>query len=89
METLSRYLVYLKNEKYIPDDANSILSISRNILREYKIIIRDVRVASYFLELDISISPLELEKVKSKLTKIGSVIEIDRIIETELEKKYL
>lgn len=87
METLSRYMVYLKNEKYLPDDANSILYISRNILQGYKIIIRDVRVASYFLELDMSISPLELKKVKSKLTKIGAVVEIDRIVETELDKK--
>jgi len=87
METLSRYMVYLENEKYLPKDANSILSISRNILREYKIIIRDVRVASIFLELDMSILPSELEKVKSKLTKIGSVMEIDRLVEIELDKK--
>lgn len=86
METLSRYMVYLKNEKYLPKDANSILSISRNILQEYKIIIRDVRVASFFLELDMSIFPSELEKVKSKLTQIGSVTEIDSIVETELDK---
>lgn len=87
METLSRYMVYLENEKYLPEDANSILSTSRNSLREYKIIIRDVRVASCFLELDMSIPPLELEKVKSKLTQIGSVMEIDKIVETELDKK--
>ena len=87
MKTLSRYMVYLENEKYLPDDANSILSISRNILREYKIIIRDVRVASCFLELDMSVPPFELEKVKSKLTQIGSIMEIDRIVETELDKK--
>ena len=87
METLSRYMIYLENEKYLPDDANSILSISRNVLREYNIIIRDVRVASYFLELDMSISPFDLEKVKSKMTQVGSVIEIDRIVEIELDKK--
>jgi len=86
METLSRYMVYLENVKYLPEDANSILSISRNILQEYKIIIRDVRVASFFLELDMSILPSELEKVKSKLTQIGSVMEIDRIVEIELDK---
>ena len=86
METLYRYMVYLKNEKYLPKDANSILSISRNILQEYKIIIRDVRVASFFIELDMSILPSELEKVKSKLTQIGSVTEIDSIVETELDK---
>jgi predicted metal-dependent hydrolase len=87
MEASSRYMVYLKNEKYLPENASFILSKSRNILREYKIIIRDVRVASGFLELDMSIPPLELEKVKSKLTQIGSIMEIDRIVETELDKK--
>ena len=87
MSPLSRYIVYLENKKYLPQDANSILYLSRNILREYKIIIRDVRVASCFLEIDVSIPSLELEKVKSKLTQIGSVMEIDRIVETALEKK--
>lgn len=87
MEALSRYMIYLENERYLPDDASSLLSICRNVLREYNIIIRDIRVASYFLELDISISPFVLEQVKSKLTQVGSVMEIDRIIEIELDKK--
>jgi uncharacterized protein len=88
MEPLSRYMVYLENEKYLPEDANSILSLSRNILQDYKIIIRDVRVASHFLELDTSIpSSLDLEKIKSKLSQIGTIMEIDRIVEGELDKK--
>jgi hypothetical protein len=88
MEPLSRYMVYLENQKYLPEDANSILSLSRNILQDYKIIIRDVRVASHFLELDMSIpSSLNLEKIKSKLSQIGTIMEIDRIVEGELDKK--
>ncbi len=88
MEPSSRYMVYLENEKYLPEDANSILSLSRNILKDYKIIIRDVRVASYFLELDMSIpSSLDLEKIKSRLRKIGTMTEIDKIGESELDKK--
>ena len=88
MEPLSRYMVYLENEKYLPQDANSILTLARNILQDCKIIIRDVRVASHFLELDISMrSSLDLEKIKSKLTQIGSIMEIDGIVEGELDKK--
>jgi uncharacterized protein len=88
MEPLSRYMVYLENEKYLPEDANSILSLSRNILQDYKIIIRDVRVASHFLELDMSIpSSLDLEKIKSKLSQIGTIMEIDSVVEGELDKK--
>lgn len=88
MEPLRRYMVYLKNEKYRPKDASSILSLSRNLLQDCKIIIRDVRVASGFLELDTSIpQSLELDKIRSKLTQIGSIMEIDTIVETELDKK--
>ena len=88
MEPLSRYMVYLENEKYLPEGANSILSLSRNILEDYKIIIRDVRVASHFLELDMSIpSSLDLEKIKSKLSQIGTIMEIDSVVEGELDKK--
>ena len=88
IEPSSRYMVYLENEKYLPEDANSILSLSRNILNDYKIIIRDVRVASYFLELDMSIpSSLDPEKIKSRLRKIGTMTEIDKIGESELDKK--
>lgn len=83
-----RYMVYLKNEKYLPQDASSILSLSRNILQDYKIIIRDVRIATHFLELDMSIPvTLEIEKIKPKLSGIGSIVEMDRIVEIDLDKK--
>ena len=85
---LIRYMVYLKNEKYNPNDATSILSLSRNILHDDKIIIRDVRVASHFLELDISIATSSgIEKIKSKLSQIAPIIDIDRTIEKELNKR--
>lgn len=88
MEPLSRYMVYLENQKYLPEDANSILSLSRYVLQDHKIIIRDVRVASHFLELDMSIpSSLDLEKIESKLSQIGVITEFDRIVEGELDKK--
>jgi len=80
-------MVYLRNEKYLPKDATSILSLSRNILLNDKIIIRDVRVASHFLELDISIATSSgIGKIKSKLSHIAPIIDIDRIIEKELDK---
>lgn len=81
-------MVYLKNEKYFPKDASSILSLSRSTLQEVNIIIRDVRVASQFLELDISIKTLsDKNKISSNLSKIAPVLEIDRIVEKEFDKK--
>lgn len=85
---LLRYMVYLKNEKYLPQDASSILSLSRNILQDYKIVIRDARIATDFIELDMSIpSTLEIEKINSKLSGIGSIVEMDKIVEVDLDKK--
>jgi uncharacterized protein len=85
---LLRYMVYLKNEKYLPKDATSILSLSRNILHDDKIIIRDVRVATHFLELDISIATSSrIGIIKSKLSQIAPIIDIDRIIEKDLDKR--
>ena len=81
-------MIYLKNEKYVPKDASSILSLSRSTLQEDNIIIRDVRVASQFLELDISIKTLsDKNKISSNLSKIAPVLEIDRIVEKEFDKK--
>ena len=81
-------MIYLKNEKYVPKDASSILSLSRSTLQEDNIIIRDVRVASQFLELDISIKALsDKNKISSNLSKIAPVLEIDRIVEKEFDKK--
>ena len=84
---LLRYMIYLKNEKYSPQDATHILTTSRNVLRDLNIIIRDVRVASNFLELDISVSSEStLDVMRSKLSNIGPLIELDRIAEKELDK---
>lgn len=85
---LYRYMVYLKNKNYFPKDASSILSLCRSTLQEVNIIIRDVRVASQFLELDISIKTLsDKNRVISNLSKIAPVLEIDRIVEKEFDKK--
>jgi uncharacterized protein len=80
-------MIYLKNEKYLPQDATHILTTSRNVLRDLNIIIRDVRVASNFLELDVSVSSEStLDVMRSKLSNIGPLIELDRIAEKELDK---
>jgi len=80
-------MIYLKNEKYRPQDANHILVKSRGALSDLDIVIRDVRVASNFLELDISVpSESTLDAISSKLSNIGPLIEIDRIAEKEIDK---
>jgi len=80
-------MIYLKNEKYSPQDATNILTTSRNVLRDLNIIIRDVRVASNFLELDISVSSESyIRCYKLKTVQYRPLIEIDRIAEKEIDK---
>ena len=81
-------MVYLNNEKHSPRDAISILSTARSIFHGHPVIIRDVRVARDFLEVDISIpSQYAVENMKSKLSLIAKLREIDRITEQYLNKE--
>ena len=60
-----RYMVYLDNPQFLPPDADLILKKSREITESVKfIIIRDCRIASKFIELDISLEKKEnIDKV--------------------------
>lgn len=51
-----RYLVYLDNKnKYLPTNASSVLHSLRLLLQEYDhVIVRDIRISSYFIEIDVS-----------------------------------
>ena len=50
-----RYMLYLDNPQFLPKDADFILKKSREITHSIKITIRDCRIASEFIELDISL----------------------------------
>ena len=50
-----RYMLYLDNPQFLPEDADFILKKSREITHSIKITIRDCRIASGFIELDISL----------------------------------
>ena len=51
-----RYLVYLDNKNnYLPTNASSILHSLRLLLQDYDhVIVRDIRISSYFIEIDVS-----------------------------------
>lgn len=53
---LERYLLYLKNQKFQPSDAPSILNAAMTCIpKSGNIVIRDVRVARRFIEFDLSV----------------------------------
>lgn len=85
---LYRYMVYLDNPQFEPADADLILKKSRELTNSLDIIIRDCRIASDFIELDLSIEKKEnIDKILKLLKKISSIKEIIEVKERHLSKE--
>lgn len=85
---LYRYMVYLDNPQFEPADADLILKKSRELTNSLDIIIRDCRIASDFIELDLSIEKKEnIDKVFNLLKKISPIKEIIEVKERHLSKE--
>ena len=79
-------MLHLKNSKYLPKDATTILHDSRDLIYGMTAVIRDCRVSSKFIELDISVHKNNLELLLEKLVSIGHIDHSRHIVEEEIEK---
>ena len=86
---MDRFMLHLKNSKYLPKDATIILNNSRDLIYGMTAVIRDCRVSSKFIELDISVHKNNLELLLEKLSSIGQNGDSRLIIEEEMEKSQL
>ena len=86
---MDRFMLHLKNSKYLPKDAVSILNNSRDLIYGITAVIRDCRVSSKFIELDVSVHKNNLELLLEKLSSIGQNDDSRLIIEEEIEKDEL
>ena len=82
-------MLHLKNSKYLPKDATTILHDSRDLIYGITAVIRDCRISSKFIELDISVHKNNLELLLEKLSSIGQNGDSRLIIEEEMEKDQL
>ena len=82
-------MLHLKNSKYLPKDAKTLLNNSRDLIYGITAVIRDCRVSSKFIELDISVHKNNLELLLEKLVPIGQIDDSRLIIEEEIEKEKL
>ena len=82
-------MVHLKNSDYDAKDAKSILFNSRDLSYGMNLTIRDCRVSSKFIELDVSVPKTNLELLLEKLLPIGKVDHSRHIIEEQVEKNQL
>ena len=82
-------MVHLKNSDYTAKDAKSILLNSRDLAYGMNLIIRDCRVSSKFIELDVSVPKTNLGLLLEKLLLIGKIDNSRHIIEEQIEKNQL
>jgi hypothetical protein len=83
---MDRFMLHLKNSDYVPKDARTILSNSRDLTYGMTVNIRDCRISSKFIELDVSIHKSNLELLIEKLASIGNIDNSRHIIEEKIEK---
>ena len=82
-------MLHFKNSDYTPKDAKAVRSNSRDLTYGMNAIIRDCRISSKFIELDISVHKNNLELLLEKLVTIGPIEHSRHIIEEEIEKSQL
>ena len=83
----NRFMLYLNNKQFFPSDANSILKKTRELTRSLDIIIRDCRISTKFIELDVSISKkYNVDKVLNLLKTISSIKELIEVKERHYTK---
>jgi len=83
---MDRFMIHLKNSDYAPKDAKTIHSNSRDLTYGMTVTIRDCRVSSKFIELDVSVHKDNLELLLEKLVSIGQIDHSRHIVEEEIEK---
>ena len=86
---MDRFMLHLKNSDYTPKDAKTIRSDARDLTYGMSVVIRDCRISSKFIELDVSVHKNNLELLLEKLASIGQIDDSRHIIEEEIEKNQL
>ena len=82
-------MLHLKNSDYTPKDAKTVRSNARDLTYGMSVVIRDCRISSRFIELDVSVHKNNLELLLEKLASIGQIDDSRHIIEEEIEKNQL
>lgn len=83
-----RYMIYInnKNRGYSPENYKYVLMHLRSLLKGFSdVLVRDVRISSYFIEMDVSIyntgENFVSPKITEKLNSVGSLLLCDDLSE--------
>ena len=85
-----RYLIYLDNKKklFIPGDYKYLIKHIRSLMEDFSMIeVREVRISSYFIEIDLSANDFEQDlfqnAISSRLASVGSILYCDDLSASE------
>ena len=84
---MERYMIHLKNNRYLPIHSTELVYQARELCLDMNASVRVARVASTFVELDISVNPDNLDLVIKKLSPIGELDNIRHVVEEKIEKE--
>jgi uncharacterized protein len=85
---MQRYIIYLKNQNYSPEQAFWLLNKARKVASDIGVIVRDTRVATRHVEFDTSVPEnSSIEEVLRRFTTISPLSECERIVEKRMEKQ--
>ena len=82
---MERYLIHLKNEKFIPINSREILYRARDLITDTDAHIRLCRVATKFIEFDVAIETKDVDELVEKLSPIGELDNLRHVEEEEIE----
>ena len=80
-------MIHLKNEQYGPQNSREVVYRARDLTSSMNVSIRVVRIATTFVELDVSVKKEELDILLEKLLPIGAVDNIRHVFEEEIQKE--
>ncbi len=82
---VERYLIHLKNEKYVPINSREILHQARDLIFGMNAHVRLARIATTFIEFDVAIETDDVNILVKKLSPIGDLDNIRHVVEEKIE----
>ncbi len=80
-------MLHLKNNGYLPLNSRELVHLARELCSDIGASIRVVRVASKFVEFDVSVEKEKFDSVIEKLSPIGKLDNARHVVEEETEKE--
>jgi len=87
MIPMERYMLHLENNGYSPAHSRQLVYKARKLCEEFGASVRVARVASKFVELDVSVEQEKLDSVVDKLSQIGKLDNARHVVEEKIEKE--